>query len=309
MPSFARASAASRPREHHARIGDQRDVLAGPLDVRHAERDHVVLLGHRALDAVQHLVLDEHDRVIVADRGLEQALRIVGRGGHDDVNAREMRPQRFEALRMVRGDGTTCATFGPDHHRDAGLAAEHVAVLGALVRDLIHGQRREVDIHDLGDGAHARHCRADRRAADRGLADRGIDDPVAAELGEQAARRAISAAVKAHILTHDEDGRVSLHLFARCLDECIGIGDRLHRRRRRLALLGEMDLRSQLRLSLDVGRRVLQWRDRRPSPVRSHRARATPRRTPSRGPAWPRRRARPPRSRHSAPSSGRRAGP
>jgi hypothetical protein len=56
---------------------------------------------------------------------------------------------------VVSGDGTTGATFGADDHRDGGLAAEHVAVLGSLVGDLVHGKGGEIHIHDLGHRAHA----------------------------------------------------------------------------------------------------------------------------------------------------------
>jgi hypothetical protein len=83
---------------------------------------------------------------------------------------------------VVRGDGAPGAAFGADHHGHGGLAAEHVAVLGALVGDLVHGQRGEVDVHDLGDGAHAGHRRAHRRAADGRLGDGRIEHAPVAEL-------------------------------------------------------------------------------------------------------------------------------
>ena len=41
----------------------------------------VVLLGHRTLELVHHLVFEEDDRVVVADGGFQQTLGIVGRRG------------------------------------------------------------------------------------------------------------------------------------------------------------------------------------------------------------------------------------
>ena len=63
--------------DDHVRPGHERHVRAGPLDLGLAERDHVVLvLGDLAVGHVQQLVLDEDDRVVVADRRLEQALGV-----------------------------------------------------------------------------------------------------------------------------------------------------------------------------------------------------------------------------------------
>ena len=50
--------------------------------------DEVVDLGHVEALAVEHLVLEEHDRVGVADRGLEQALGVGGAVGGDHLEAR-----------------------------------------------------------------------------------------------------------------------------------------------------------------------------------------------------------------------------
>ena len=70
-----------------------------------AEVDDVVLvLGHLAALAVEVLVLDEDDRVVVADRRLEQALR-VGRGrGDGDEQAGDVQVERLEAVRVRRAE-------------------------------------------------------------------------------------------------------------------------------------------------------------------------------------------------------------
>ena len=65
--------------------------------------DEVVVVGDLALHVVEHLALDEDDRVVVADRGLEQALGVGGRGGRHDLQAGDVRVRRFERLRVLRG--------------------------------------------------------------------------------------------------------------------------------------------------------------------------------------------------------------
>ena len=61
----------------------------GLSDARLAEGDVVALLRHRPLLEVQHAVLDEHHRVVVADGGDQAALGVVRRGRRHDLAARE----------------------------------------------------------------------------------------------------------------------------------------------------------------------------------------------------------------------------
>ena len=91
--------------------------------------------------------------------------------------------------------------------RHADLAAEHVAALGGLVGDLIHGEAGEIDVHDLGDGAQAGHRRADGRADDGGLGDRRVDARARRRTFREALGDAIGAAVEAHLLAHDDHDR------------------------------------------------------------------------------------------------------
>jgi hypothetical protein len=79
MPSAARISAAFSADLHHRRRGDQGDVGAFALYIGDAEGDQVFLLRHRGLVLVHQLVFEDHDRVVVADRGLHQPLGLVGR--------------------------------------------------------------------------------------------------------------------------------------------------------------------------------------------------------------------------------------
>ena len=122
----------------HARIGDDCHVATLALDIGHSVGDDIILFGHVSLNPVEHLVLDEHNRVVVADGSLEQSLGIVGSAGHDDIDAGKVGPQRLETLGVVGSDAPPRASLGPDHHGHGSLAAKHEAVLGPLVGDLVH---------------------------------------------------------------------------------------------------------------------------------------------------------------------------
>ena len=96
-------------------------VAALAHDLGHAEGDGVGLLGHRRLAHVQPLVLDEDDRVGIADGLDEQALGVVrGRRRHD-LQAGHVRVQRVERLasarrrRGSRHPATVRTTMGMEH--------------------------------------------------------------------------------------------------------------------------------------------------------------------------------------------------
>src|SRR6056297_1799363 len=88
---------------HHRRGADQGDIRAFTLDISLAEGNEEFLFGHRGLVVVHQLVFEDHDRVVIADRGLHQALGLVGRGGHRDLQAGDMRHQRVQRLAVLRG--------------------------------------------------------------------------------------------------------------------------------------------------------------------------------------------------------------
>ena len=154
---------------HHPRVGHNSHVGPLALDVCHAERNEKVLFGYKALHAIEHLVFNEHDRIVITDCCLEQALGIERCAGHHDVDAGEMGPQRLQALRVVRCDAAPGSTLGPDDHGHDHLSAEHIPVLGALIGDLIHGQGGKIHVHYLCDGAHAGHRRTYCGTANGGL--------------------------------------------------------------------------------------------------------------------------------------------
>jgi len=84
MPSFREQLRRLLCDVDHLAVRDDRDVVALALHLRLAERDGVVAFGHLALGVVEHLALEHHHRIVVADRALEEPLRIVGRAGRDE---------------------------------------------------------------------------------------------------------------------------------------------------------------------------------------------------------------------------------
>ena len=205
----------ARGGQRHARDADDRHVGALAADRGLAEaHGEVLVVGHLAALAVEVLVLDEDDRVVVADRGLQQPLG-VGRGRrHGDEQAGHVEVERLPGVRVRRAELVAGALRHAHHQRHLDLAAEHVADRRRVVDDLVHRQQREVDRHELDDGAQAGHRRADAHADDRVLGDRRVAHALLAELLEQAGGDLEGAVEDADVLAHEHDVRVALHLLA-----------------------------------------------------------------------------------------------
>ena len=124
------------------------------------------------LAVVERLVLEEDDRVVVADRLDQEALRLVRRGRANDIQARDVGDDGVEHLASAAPQPEPGADHRPNHDRRLRLAAEHVAELGRLVEDLVEAHAHEVDEHQLGHRAEAAGRGADRGPDDRRTLDR-----------------------------------------------------------------------------------------------------------------------------------------
>ena len=82
-----------------------------------------------------------------------------------------------------------------------------------MVDDLVEGEQREVDRHQLDDRPQPAHRRADAGADDRVLRDRRVADAALAELVEQALGHLERALEDGDVLAHHEDGLVATHLL------------------------------------------------------------------------------------------------
>ena len=153
-------------------------------------------------------MLEEEDGIVVADRGLDQALGVVGRGRLDDLQAGRVGEVGLGVLRVERPAVHAAAGRAADDERHADAGA--VARLGGEVRDHVEGARDEVDELHLGHGPHPHHRGPDRGADDGGLGDRRVDDALLAELGDEAVGHLEGAAVDADVLAEQEDALVPL---------------------------------------------------------------------------------------------------
>ena len=83
---------------HHAAGRDQSDILAHALHIRDAQGNRVVVGGHRAFKLVHHLVFEEDDWILVANRSLQQPLGIVRRRRQNHLQSRNVAEPRMQRL-------------------------------------------------------------------------------------------------------------------------------------------------------------------------------------------------------------------
>ena len=83
-------------------------------------------------------MLDEDDRVVVADGGFEQPFGVGGSGGHDDLQSGHMSDPGLEALGMIRAHSAADAALDSDGQWDFELSAGHVMELCGVIDELIH---------------------------------------------------------------------------------------------------------------------------------------------------------------------------
>src|SRR5712692_8181192 len=91
----------------------------------------------------------------------------------------------MQRLRVLRRGAASRPHRGTHHHRNFPFAAGHVVNLRRLVEDLVHGEPHEVAKHDVDNGTHSGHCRANGETGETGFGDWGIEYSVFAELIDQ----------------------------------------------------------------------------------------------------------------------------
>ena len=128
---------------------DAGDVLALADDVGLAQRQLVVAHRHVLhVGAVEYLRLQEDGRVLVPDRGEQQALGRVGVARVDHLQPGSMREEGLGRLRVVVPAVADRLCRRPDRQpTHVELAARAIAELGSLVADLVH--RREYIVREL----------------------------------------------------------------------------------------------------------------------------------------------------------------
>ena len=201
--------------DRHARDADDRDIAALAAHGGAAEVERVVVpVGHISPLAIERLMLDEDHGVLVADRRLQQALRIGWGGGNRDEQAWHVHKDRLQAVRVGGPQLVTGALRHAHHQRHARLSAKHVVDVGGVVDDLIEREQREVDRHQLHHGPQAHHRSAHADADDRVLGDRRVAHAPLAKLLQQAIGDFEGAAEHADVLAHQHHALIAPQLLA-----------------------------------------------------------------------------------------------
>ena len=195
-------------------IADDTDIAAGSLNVGLPQRQSVFALRHLTSDqAICLFVLQEHHGVVVADGALEQPLGIVGSAGGHHLEPRSVEEVRFDVLRMEQSAPYAAAVWNPDGHRNLQSAVGPVAGSGRLADELIDRGPDEIGELDLRDCPLASECGSESDADYGSFGQWRVDDPVFAELFQQALGGEEHASTGTHVFTHHEHGGIALHFL------------------------------------------------------------------------------------------------
>ena len=183
-------------------------------DPRPADRHHELGIGGDVEGpAVENFVLEEHDRIGIANGALQQAFEVACGIGHYDLEAGHGHRPVLHGLRVLRAETRARAVAGLDDERQLDLAVRHVAGLRDLVRDDVPAHGEEVGEHDLGDRAQARHRGAHGGAQDRLLGDGRVLHALAAELVEEPDGGLEHATGSGDVLAQEHDVGITAHFL------------------------------------------------------------------------------------------------
>ena len=115
-----------------------------------------------------------------------------------------MREGRLRALGVLRSLTPASTDDDADQHRAAHDAAEHVAVLGGQIDDLVHRQEGEIGADMRGDGIVADQRRADGDAGHALFHERHVEHALGPVFLGEVRRRAEDALKVVDSLAHDE---------------------------------------------------------------------------------------------------------
>ena len=198
---------------HHGAVGDERDIAAFAGDPRLPERHDVLALGHLAARAaVEGLRLHDHDGIRVADRGREQTLGVRGRRRDRHLHAGGVHVVGLGRVLMELGRAHAAPGGHADRQGELHRAARPPVIAPDVRDQLVEAGVAEGLVLHLAHRPPARHGQPDRRAEDSRLRQRRVDTAVDAEAVAQAGGRAEDPAGTAHVLAHDHDRAVALHL-------------------------------------------------------------------------------------------------
>ena len=103
---------------HHGGISDDAKVMTFADNARLAQGYNVIVSGNFILNSpIKIFVLEENNRIVIADRRLDQAFGVVGAGGANYLQARRMNEPHLRVLGMKRTTMDVAAARSPNHQR------------------------------------------------------------------------------------------------------------------------------------------------------------------------------------------------
>ena len=167
----------------------------------------------------------ENNRVIVANRGRQQALCIGGICWRHHFDTRNGGEQRIKNLRVLRARSGAGTDHRSDHHRCSCLTAKHITKLRNLIQDLIEADAQKIDKHELCYRTQPCQRRATRRTYNGRLSNRGVDNtPHAIFLRQPLSNPVNATLITGNVLSHDNDTIISGHFLMQRLIN--GLSDR-----------------------------------------------------------------------------------
>src|SRR5579885_2959795 len=183
---------------------------------------------HLASHIVEQFVFYENHRVGVAHSSFEHAFSVVWRGGHNDFEARDVRIESFEHLRVLRATLRATAARSANDQRHFRLATKHIAEFGGAINNQIAGEQAEVDGHEFENWAQAVERGTDSGSRNDFFSQGRIADALFAKFFKKSFTHSVGAAVSRDVFAQDKDALIALHFFANGLAQGITIGDCTH---------------------------------------------------------------------------------
>src|SRR5690349_10462672 len=193
---------------HHGGVGDHTQVAPVAGYARLAQRHDVVFRRNFFLDtSVKILVLEKNNRVVIADRGLDQALGIVGAGRTDNFYARNVHEPHLRILRVIRSAVNIAAAGTADN--DWGRRAPTIVRFGNHINDLVESASDEIHELKLRDRTHAGKRGSEGGANYCRFRDGSVDDAFRAEAMNESISDFEGPAVDTDVFAQAENSRVA----------------------------------------------------------------------------------------------------
>src|SRR5262249_24149256 len=145
----------------------------------------VIAFRHFVLDpAIKKFVFQKKHRIVVADGGFDQPLRIGWGSRSNNFYSRRVNKVHLRILRVKWASMNASTSGAPQHQRGGSVPA--IVRLGHHVDDLVEGAANEVNELKFGHRAEAGERRAIGGAHNGGFSDRSIDHPLRAKVMNKA---------------------------------------------------------------------------------------------------------------------------